>query len=374
MIRTPDYEIELRIDGQLIGNIREQAMNLKWRKCRTASGVDEIDFTLNDKLFAAWCEKRNTSINEMLRPYALDARIIRNGEAVVGGFLATMPAYQPQADSANLQLRFDGYLNLLGGVYIRPTPTQTDHAEQIIKGWIDDAESRASAAGKAFGITAGTLEQLATIEQTFDNYKTVKEAIVQRCDNVEGAGQFDLIFNADRSYYITSQLGRDIITWQLEYPMRQEGHGIMTITAPEVQGFASHIIALGSGEVSSDPTKSTVITSEDTDSDAVATYGYVEQLNQYSSVSRQTTLDQHCATDLYNAANVQWQPQITLSGEQVPPSSTEEHGLWIGDQIYVQNNADLTGQTSGHFRINVIDVSVSSTNAETITPTLERIA
>lgn len=373
MIHTPDYEVELRIDGVLLGNIRPIAQNLKWRRCRTVYGVDEIDFILNDKLFAAWCEERNTDINQVLRPLALDARIIRDGEEIVGGFLATMPAYQPQKDSANLQLRFDGYLNLLQGVYIRPTPTIIDHADQLVKSWIDDAESRAIAAGKGFGLTAGNLEQLGEIQETFDNYKTVKEAIVQRADNIEGAGPFDLIFRPDRTYDITSQLGRDIISWELEYPMRQTGQGIMTITAPEVQGFASHIIALGSGEVSSDPEKSTVIISEDTDTDAVQLYGYAETLNQYSSVSRQTTLDQHCATDLYNAATVQWQPQITLSGEQTPPSPSKEHGLWIGDTVYVQNNADLTGQTSGHFRVNTITVSVSSTNAETITPALERI-
>lgn len=373
MIKTPDYKIELRIDGQLIGNIRPLAQNLKWRKSRTASGVDEIDFTLNDKLFAAWCEKRNTTINEMLRPYALDARIIRNGEAVVGGYLATMPAYQPQADSANLQLRFDGYLNLLQGVYIRPTPKTTAKAGTMVAGWIADAEARATAAGKAFGITAGTIQDLAQIERTFDNYKPVKEAITDLCDNVEGAGPFDLIFNPDRSYYITNQLGRVITSWQLEYPMRQTGQGIATITAPEVQGFASHVISLGAGEVSSDSTKSTVITSEESDSNAIQTYGYVEKLTQYSSISTQSVLDQHCATDLFNAAAVRWDPQITLTGEQTPPSPTEDYGLWIGDQVNVINKADLTGQTSGHFRVNIIDVSVSSTNGETIRPTLERV-
>lgn len=373
MINTPEYTVELRIDGVLLGNIRPIAQNLNFRKCRTASGVDSINFVLNDKLFAEWCKERNTDINQVLRPYALDARVIRNGEALIGGFLATMPAYNPNVDSANLQLRFDGYMNLLQGVYIRPTTTQTKAAGTMVADWIADAESLALAAGKPFGITAGSIQVLSTIERTFDNYKTVKEAIVQLCDNVEGAGQFDVIFNPDRSYFITNQLGRDITTWQLEYPMRLDKQGVMTITAPEVQGFASHIIALGSGEVSSDPDKSTVIVSEDTDTDAVQLYGYAETLNQYSSVSRQTTLDQHCATDLANASNIRWKPNITLSGRQIPPSPTLDPGLWIGDQIYLQNNADLTDQTSGHFRVNALTVAVSATNAETITPEIERI-
>lgn len=367
------YEIQLRIDGTLIGDVREIAQNLEWRKARTSYGTDEINFTLNDKIFSDWCKKRNTTIEQMLKPYALDARIIRNGEAILGGYLATMPAYEPQSDSANLQLRFDGYINLLQGVYIRPTATTTAAAGAMVKSWIDDAEARATTAGKAFGITAGNIQVLNSIQRTFDNYKPVKEAITQLCDNVDGAGQFDVIFNPDRSYDITNQLGRTITSWNLYYPAKLAGQGIAKISAPEVQGFASHIITLGAGETSSDPNKSTVITSEQTDSTAVSEFGYVENLTQYSSISVQPTLDTRCATDLANAAAVQWEPEITLLGRQTPPSPNADYGLWIGDSINIINEADETGQTSGRFRINILDVKVSGTNAETIMPTLERV-
>lgn len=367
------YEIQLRINGTLIGDVREIAESLAWRKARTAYGTDEIDFTLNDKAFSDWCKKRNTTIESMLKPYALDARIIRNGEAILGGYLATMPAYEPQSDSANLQLRFDGYINLLQGVYIRPTAITTAAAGAMVKSWIDAAEARATAAGKGFGITSRNIQVLNSIQRTFDNYKPVKEAITQLCDNVDGAGEFDVIFNPDRSYDVTNQLGRDITSWNLYYPAHLAGQGITKISAPEVQGFASHIIAVGAGEISSDPNKSTVITCEETDSDAVSEFGYVESLTQYSSISVQTTLDTRCATDLANAAAVQWEPEITLIGRQTPPSPTADYGLWIGDTIDIINTADETGQTSGRFRINILDVKVSGTNAETITPTLERV-
>lgn len=367
------YKIELRLNGQLIGDVSSIAQNLSWRKCRTNTGVDAINFTLNDKEFSAWCEARNTDIKTMLMPYALDARIVRNGEDIIGGYLATMPAYQPLNDSANLQLRFDGYLNLLAGVYIRPTPTVTKAAGAMVKDWIDFAEAKATTAGKPFGITAGTIEALSNIQRTFDNYKTVKEAITDLTDNVDGAGQFDVIFNPDRSYFITSQLGRDITGWKLTYPAHLQGQGIATINAQEVQGFASHIIALGAGETSSDSNKSTVIVSESTDSDAVMQFAYVEQLVQYSSISRQATLDTRCATDLANATAVQWKPEITLLGRQTPPSPTADYGLWIGDTIWLNNTVDFTGQTSGKFRINALEVSRSATGAETVKPTLERV-
>lgn len=368
------YKIELRLNGVLIGDVSSIAQNLMWRKCRTNSGVDEIDFTLNDKIFAQWCEQRNTTIGQILMPYALDARVVRNGEDIVGGYLATMPAYSPINDSANLQLRFDGYLNLLAGVYIRPTATVTKAAGAMVKDWIDFAEAKATSAGKPFGITAGTIQTLNSIQRTFDNYKSVKEAITDLTDNVDGAGQFDVIFNPDRSYFITNALGRDITSWQLNYPAQLAGQGIATINASEVQGFASHIIALGAGETSSDPNKSTVIVSESNNATAVAQYGYVEELVQYSSISRQATLDTRSASDLAQKVKIRWQPEITLLGRQTPPSPTADYGLWIGDKIFIANNADLTNQTSGKFRINVLEVSRSATGAETVKPTLERVA
>ena len=374
-MNSAEYKVELRIDGTLVGDIRSIAQNLNWSRYRTNYGVDSINFTLNDQVFAKWCEEHNTTINTILKPYALDCRIIRNGEAVAGGFLATMPGYTPKNASAELAMRFDGYLNLLEGVYLAPTPLATMRAELMIQGWITTAETRATTAGKGFGFTIDSVHttQLATIQRTYDCYKTIKERITQMTDNVDGAGIFDVIFNPDRSYFITNQLGRDITTWQLYYPPKIAGQSASTISAPEVQGFASHVICLGAGETSSDPAKSTVITSEATNAEAVQEFGYCELLTQYSSVSRQSTLDSHCAADLAEASNVLWQPEITLMGSQTPPSPTAEYGLWLGDTIYLENEVDPTGQTSGWMQVQAIEVNISAAGGETIRPTLERI-
>ncbi len=376
MITTANYKLELRLDGALIGDLRNIAQNLTWSRCRTNYGVDSINFTLNDQIFDKWCKDRNTTIDQIMKPYALDCRVIRNGEAVAGGFLATRPSYNPRNASANLDFHFDGYLNLLAGVYIHPTAQQTKYANIMVKDWITLADTRATTAGKAFGFTYDSAhsDTLAQVQRTFDSYKTVKEAICQMTDNVDGAGIFDVIFNPDRSYYITNQLGREITSWQLYYPPRLAGQSVSTISAEEVQGFASHVITLGAGETSHDPAKSTVITAESTNSEAVQEFGYVETLTQYSSVSRQSTLEGHNAADLREASNCFWEPNITLTGSQTPPSPTEEYGLWIGDVFYLENTVDPTGSTSGWFRIQAIEVAVSSQGAETITPVIEREA
>lgn len=373
---APNYEIDLYLNGQIIGDVRALAQNLKWIRRRTKVGADEIDFTLNDVLFNQWCVARNTDINTVLKPYALECRVIRNGVAVVGGFLATMPSYQPQGTSASLALKFDGFLNLLAGVYIRPIGTVTGAMNDLIKRFITEADTRAENAGKAFGFTAGDLEVLASVEHTFDNYKSTKEWICDRSDNITGAGPFDLIFEADKTYNLYSEpMAGDIITdWTARYPANIIQTSITSISASEVSGFASAVIGIGSGEISSNANENTAITSYVMSSSAVAEYGFCEELMQDSSVSVQTTLDNNSNTKLSTDSNLIWQPEVQFSGRQVEPKPTGTGKIWICDVITVENDEDLTGMTDGQFRVNELSVDVSSTNAETIKPTLERYA
>lgn len=375
MLDLPKYEVQLRINGRLIGDIRKLAQNLTWVRRRTKVGVDEIDFTLNDVLFQNWCKERNTDIATMLKPYALDCRIVRNGVPVVGGYLATMPRYQPNGTSANLEMRFDGYMNLLAGVYLYPTGTQSGRMGELIEGWITEADNRASDAGKAFGFTAGNIDTLAVVEQTFDNYKSVKDAIADRCDNISGAGMFDVYFRPDRTYdiYADDNFGDIITGYTIQYPTKLNGTSATSISADEISGFASTVIGIGSGEISSNEAENTAITSVQTNSEAVTEYGYVETILQESSVSRQETLDNNTEAALAVASNPIWTPQTVLFGRQIEPTPTGDKKIWIGDTIALNNTADLTGQTSGSFRVNELEVRVSATGAETITPTWERI-
>lgn len=374
MIGTAEYIIELRLNGVLIGNVQPLAQNLQWARRRTMAGVDSIDFTLNDVLFAEWCERRGTTIQEMLKPMALDCRIIRNGEPVIGGFLATMPAYSPRGKSADLALRFDGYTNLLAGVYMYPIGQQSGEAGSVFASWIQLADSRAEAAGKAFGFTAGEVSVFPSIQQTFDNYKTIKDCIADRADNLTGAGQFDLYWDADRTYNIIKdeEFGEEISEYSIIFPMAGTV-GAVSISAPEVDGFASSMIAVGAGEISSDATKNTAITYTTTNSDAVLEYGYAETIYQDSSISVQATLERNAEARLEDASNGRWEPQITLSGRQVAPAPVGSKKIWIGDTVRIQNNEDMTGQTSGWFRVQELQVAVSDAGGEVITPVLKRI-
>lgn len=374
MIKTPNYEVKLYLNGTLIGDIRQLAQNLKWVRRRTKVGVDEIDFTLNDVLFNEWCIARNTDLNNMLKPYALECRIVRNGIEIVGGFLATMPGYSPNGTSANLAMRFDGYMNLLAGVYIRPIGTVVGRMGDLVEQFITEADTRAYNAGKEFGFFPGEIEVLPSVQQTFDNYKSVKEFFTDRCDNTTGAGPFDIIFDADKTYRVYSQTNAgDIITdWKANYPASIDTTSAMSISANEVAGFASAVIGIGSGEISSDPNKNTAIQSFSMNAAKVTEYGYVEEIMQDSAITDQTRLDNNTATKLFVDSKFVWEPQITLIGTQVEPKPSGTNKIWICDVITINNTEDLTGMTNGKFRVNELSVSVSDKNSETITPVLER--
>lgn len=373
-MKKVEYEVQLRLDGRLIGNVRELAQSLTWARKRTRIGVDSIGFTLNDVLFAEWCSMRGVTVAEVLRPLALDCRIIRNGVPVAGGFLATMPAYQPKGNSANLSMKFDGYINLLAKVYLSPSIKTTGKMGQLVKAWVTIAEERATAAGKGFGFKEGRISDMAVVENTFQNYKDIKSAIADRCDNVTGAGPFEFYVEPDRTYNVIkdSEFGDVVNDYIIQYPNKTTGVGATSLSAKEITGFASTVIGIGSGQVSNNEAENTAITDLQTNAAAVAKYGYAEKILQQSSVANQTTLEQNVASELSSASSLQWQPEIKLSGVAVNPTPSGEKKIWVGDTITIDNSQDLTGMTSGQFRVNALQVSVKNTGAEEITPSLSR--
>ena len=381
MIEVAIYEVNLYINGILIGDCRRIAEGLTYTRRRTKMGADSIDFTINDVLLNKWCLERGTNINDILKPLALECRLTRNGVDIVGGFLATMPAYAPLNASADLNLHFDGYLNLLAGVYIRdtnsnlPLGTITGPAGSMVSSMISFANNTSGDAGKSFGFYPGVIENLPSITHTFNNYKTVKDWICERCDNITGAGPFDLYFHADKTYDIYSEthFGDIINDWVAFYPTLLNNTSATSISAAEIAGFASAVIGLGSGEVSADPNENTALYGFTMNPSKVLEFGYYENLYQESSISRAEVLTQNITTNLNNVSNPIWQPQITLHGKQVAPKPSGTNKIWIGDTIKINNSADLTGMTNGSFRVNELQVDISAAGDETITPVLERV-
>ena len=381
MINAATYQVNLYLNGTLIGDCRPLAQNLNYSRKRTRFGADTIDFTINDVLFNEWCQERNTTINDLLKPLALECRLVRNGVEIVGGFLATMPAYSPLNKSADLNLRFDGFLNLLAGVYIRNRTTNlplgqiTGAMGTLVSNMIQLADTIATSAGKGYNFVTGHIDALPNITHTFDNYKTVKDWICERCDNTSGAGPFEVYFHADKTYdiYADANFGDVITDWVAYFPTLLNNTSATSISASEVGGFASAVIGLGAGEISANADESTVLFDFTSDADSIADYGYMETIYQDSSISTPSVLAYNMESTLNVAANPVWQPQITLHGIQVAPTPTGSNKIWVGDTITINNSLDLTGMTNGQFRVNELNVDITAAGDETITPVLERV-
>ena len=381
MINVPQYRVNLYLNGTIIGDCRYLAQNLTYTRRRTKIGADSIDFTVNDVIFDKWCKDHNTDIGTVLKPLALECRIVRDGVELVGGFLATMPAYSPLQTSANLDLRFDGFLNLLDGFYIRNTSTNlpygtvNNNMNIIIRNLIAMANNTASHYGKSFGLIPDHLDTLPTITNTFDNYKTLKEWICERCDNISGAGPFDVYFHADKKYdiYADANFGDEITDWVANYPTLLNSPSITSIKAAEIENFASAIIGLGTGEISSNANENTVLYRFSADGSVVDEYGYKETLYQDSSISTGSVLEYNMGAELDLRSHPVWQPQIVLHGKHIAPTPSGAKKIWIGDTITINNTEDLTGMTNGDFRVNELKVAVSAAGDETITPILERV-
>lgn len=384
---SAEYLVELRLDGVLIGDVRSMAENLTWSKKRTRVGVDSITFTLNDFLFSQWCENRGYKLADVLKPLALDCRVIRNGIPLVGGYLATMPAYEPSGNSANLNLQFDGYLNYLANVYLAPRPTEEMQLSLMINYWVNEANSRSAAAGKTFGLEWVDGDNLGKVTQSYEDYKSIKDYITNRCDNVSGAGEFEMYFNAARGYQIIkdSNFGKDESkNYVIEYPAQINTISATSLKASEVSGFASCVIGVGNGDTGTNESGSeAALISEQLNREAVKEYGYAETILSESSISVQATLDANVEAELAARSDMSWQPEIVLSGRTVNPEpwvglhgnnyTNSPNRIWIGDTIGLQNNEDRTGMTSGLFRVNSLEVQVDATGAETITPTVSRV-
>ena len=381
MINIPVYAVNLYLDGVLIGDCRSLAQNLTYTRRRTKLGADSIDFTINDVLFNKWCEQRNLQLKDLLRPMALECRLTRNGIDILGGFLATMPSYNPLQTSANLDLHFDGFLNLLDGVYIRntsnnlPLGTVSGEMGTLVSNMITLANNVSASAGKSYNLQPGTIDTLANITHTFDNYKTIKEWICDRCDNTSGAGIFDVYFHSDKIYDVVSNnnFGDVITDWVAFYPALLNNTSATSISAPEVEEFGSAVIGIGAGDISAIPSENTALFDYIKQDSAVLNYGYKEIIYQDSSISTASVLRNNIKAEMMNLSNPRWKPEITLHGKQVSPVPAGSNKIWIGDTIKIVNSEDLTGMTNGNFRVNELKVDISADGDELITPTLERV-
>ena len=225
-----------------------------------------------------------------------------------------------------------------------------------------------------FNLKPGNISNLAVVDRGVPDYKTIKDTIADASDNSEGAGSFEFYINPDRTYDIIADANFGTVqSYTIYYPHRPSGISATSVSANEVDGYRTRMICIGAGEVSSNPAENTAIIATADAQNNPSPFAYCEGLLQLSSISTQSVLQKHADVEAEARSSILWQPKINLSGLHVSPAPIGDPFIWIGDTINFSNTLDPTGRMDGQFRVQQLDVSVSATGAETITPTLERI-
>lgn len=362
-----EYEIELRYDGNLVGNIFPITTSRSWRKRK--NGVDEINFSVSLKKMVQWCEERNTTLRELVTPMKLDARIVRNGVPLLGGFLYEVPGYTQSVENVDTEINFifDGYLNLCAGLYNRPTTTYSARPiSRYLKQELQNALNRASSAGYNFGITMGTIEEWTPNDQnTYDSYKTIKDILIEQTDNTEGAGTFDVDFGYDRTFNIYHEMGNDRTDTVIYYPSRPGVLNALSVSYDSWGDFASHVIGVGAGNGVGDGGAALVrsVTSQS----AIQEYGYYETMFQDSSISNATTLTNKLSGILASTTHPTLIPKITIVGNSIDIGTT----FWIGDVFTFRNDEDPFLETDAPLRIIELSCEIGDANEESLTITSE---
>ena len=354
-------QIEIRYNNTLIGDIYPITIDRSWTK--TLNGVDVIDFSVSLQQFANWCVERGTTMQEIIKPLKLDARIVRDGVPLLGGVLLEVPSYSLSNDKLDttVSFTFDGYLNLTAGLRIRPTVKYNERLDSYLVKILNAGLTRARNAGADLGITIGSCAQLSQDQNTYDSYKTIKDALTEQTDNTTGAGRFDIDFDYKREFRIYKPMGQDRSDIVINFPSVKNGLNATAVSYDAWSGIATHWIGVGAGNgVGSGGAALTAETTSAQDSAGLREFGYYEEVFQDSSISVLNTLKNKLSGELAKSTKPTQVPIISLNSNALEFGKT----FWIGDRFTFNNTSNGLLSDSGVYRVLEISVKIDDVGAE----------
>lgn len=364
-------EIQIRYAGTLIGDICPITTSRGWTK--TLNGVDSIEFSVSLQEFANWCVERGTTMQQIIKPLKLDARVVRDGVPLLGGVLLEVPSYSLTNEDLDtvINFSFDGYLNLTAGLRIRPTVQYNERLDSYLVKILNAGLTRATNAGAPTGITIGTCSQLGVDQNTYDSYKSVKDALTEQTDNTTGAGRFDIDFDYKREFRIYKEMGEDRTDTVIHFPSVKNGLNATQVSYDAWSGIATHWIGVGAGNgVGAGGAALTTETTSSQDSAGLTEFGYYEDVFQDSSISILNTLKNKLSGQLAKSTKPTQVPSISLNSNALEFGKT----FWIGDRFTFSNTSNGLLSSSGTYRVLEIAVKIDDVGSEDCTLKVEAYA
>lgn len=279
-----------------------------------------------------------------------------------GGYLVNTPQIQTSESSDTVvQLTFADWLGYCAGMIIQPIPyPYNGSAMTVFTNFINDFRQRATTYGCP--VTVGGGDLTAAISGTIDNYKTIKDFMLDRSDNTTGAGTFDIYFDWQGKAWFYKKYGSNLAGKVVfRYPSRNDRYGIRSISAPAWSNYVNKYYLTGAGQGYGSEGDS--IESTSLNSAAAALMGYYEAGGSESDISIQNTLDSKATSYTARAHLAYSMPTFNMDANNFVVAAHIDGGdLWIGDTVSLDVSGDLASflpiSTVSNMRVDSIDATI----------------
>jgi hypothetical protein len=240
-------------------------------------------------------------------------------------------------------MKCSGYLNLFKDRYITKDYSATESTSIAT----DHITTTNTDSDTGVTINASQYATGVTHDKSYPR-NNVKDNI-KNLSNLTGS-KFDFAFSADKVFTTYEALGAVRGDFKL---MWGPNGNIKSYSVEQVLPY-NRITCLGSGFGQDQ------ITSIQNDATSQSTYYLREKIIQYNSVSVQTTLDDHAASDLDDYKDLRYIPVLTTTGSLLPSTF-----LSVGDKVFLDLTANAyTNNILGWYRIEKMEVSLDANDYE----------
>lgn len=309
------------------------------------NGVGEIKFRVSLRKLASWCEQQNFDVTRMFTPQrssVVAQQVFSPTESGIslGGWLSKTPAFSfGSLPDTSVEFTFTGWLGLTAGAFLIPPLSYNDNFNDVAAEQISLVVERTAIAGAIWPLTVGTSDVLPVVSDTLDAPKTLKDFLLERADNTEGTGTFDVYADPYGQITLYEKYGVDLSeTTTFTYPDQGGGYGLKEITFPEWDDYVSDVFLTGAGNgyASTSGAEGAALFAEAQNTATIANTGYWQTATSESDITVQDTLDDKATSYVRDTDKPFSVPTLKLDGDPFKLYDHDQGGsLWLGDVISV---------------------------------------
>lgn len=352
---TPKYELELWVNGVLVGDITKLAKNRNFTLTRNSS--EELNFTLNVDAFEAYCASLGVQPLAILENYVTDVRVKRKGNYLFGVQVVDQD-FTLDGSGISVAIKATGFLDLLKDRYVTKDYLGVERVA-IATDLIATTQLASGNIADDFGIRSGPSQFSTGLNDTERNYtdQNVRDAIINLTNLSDG--QFDFRFNYDRSFETFGKIGSDRPNTKFIYPYNVTSAGIPR-TATNLYNY---IIGIGSGFGDA------ALRTETADGASRLQYKTRQKIQTWSDVSVLDTLDGNAYGYLQQTKAILMLPKLNVSGQ-----FANLDYLGVGDRIPFAVEGHTMLPIDSTYRIEQMAVTLDDNDAESIAITVDNFS